>query len=155
MSWANGVGTANVTLVVAVAVLVGSGVYLLLERTLTRVVLGTLLIGNGVNLLILVGGGAAGGAPILGRTPIGAMSDPLPEAMILTAIVITLGVSAFLLAVANRSWQLTGDDEVQNDYEDHRVIERAEHREADEETEADTDTDERPEEPGDQPEGAG
>lgn len=151
LSWMNGVGTANLTLVVAVAVLVGSGVYLLLERTLTRVVLGTLLIGNGVNLLILIGGGVAGGAPILGRTPIGSMSDPLPEAMILTAIVITLGVSAFLLAVAYRSWQLTGDDEVQNDYEDYRVIERSEHGD-DAEADADADTDEDPEEPGDQPE---
>lgn len=154
LSWMSGTGTANVTLVVAVAVLVGTGVYMLLERTLTRVVLGMLLLSNGVNLLILVGGGVAGGAPILGRTPIGRMSDPLPEAMILTAIVITLGVSAFLLAVAYRSWQLTGDDEVQNDYEDTRVIERAEHREADAEPGADTDTDEHPVEPGDQPEDA-
>lgn len=129
--WMGGAATANVTLVVAVAVLTGCGVYLLLERTLTRVVLGALLIGNGVNLLILAAGGAAGGPPILGRTPIGRMSDPLPEAMILTAIVISLGVAAFLLAVAYRSWQLTGDDEVQNDYEDVRVIERAEHHDAD------------------------
>ena len=46
------------------------------------------------------------------------MSDPLPQAMVLTAIVITLGVAAFLLAMAYRSWQLQGHDEVQDDVED-------------------------------------
>lgn len=131
LSWMNGVGTVALVLVVGVGVLVATGVYLLLDRTLTHVILGTLLIGNGVNLLILLAGGVAGGAPIIGTTPIGAMSDPLPEAMILTAIVITLGVTAFLLAVAYRSWQLTGDDEVRDDLEDDRVIVRAEHSAAD------------------------
>ena len=48
-------------------------------------------------------------------------ADPLPQAMVLTAIVITFGVSAFLLALAYRSWVLTGDDEVQDDVEDRRV----------------------------------
>ena len=43
------------------------------------------------------------------------MSDPLPQAMVLTAIVITLGMTAFLLAMAYRSWQLNGHDEVQDD----------------------------------------
>jgi multicomponent Na+:H+ antiporter subunit C len=46
------------------------------------------------------------------------MSDSLPQAMVLTAIVITLGITAFLLAMAYRSWQLTGHDEVQDDVED-------------------------------------
>ncbi len=49
------------------------------------------------------------------------MADPLPQAMILTAIVITLGVTAFLLAMAYRSWQLQGNDEVQDDAEDRRI----------------------------------
>jgi multicomponent Na+:H+ antiporter subunit C len=53
------------------------------------------------------------------------MSDPLPQAMVLTAIVITLGMTAFLLALAYRSWHLNGHDEVQDDVEDRRIMELA------------------------------
>ncbi len=110
----------NVALLVAVAVLVAAGVYLLLERSLSRVVVGAVLLGNGVNLLILVAGGVAGRPPIVGE-PGGATSDPLPQAMVLTAIVITLGLTAFLLAMAYRAWQLERHDEVQYDVEDRRI----------------------------------
>ena len=115
----------SIVLVVVIAALVTVGVYLMLERSLSRVLVGLILTGNGVNLLFLVAGGAAGGAPIVGTTPIGRMSDPLPQAMVLTAIVITLGLTAFLLAMAYRSWQLNQHDEVQDDLEDRRVARRA------------------------------
>ncbi len=110
----------NITLLVAVAVLVAVGVYLLMERSLSRVVVGAILLGNGINLLILVAGGAAGRPPIVGQSD-EPMSDPLPQAMVLTAIVITLGLTAFLLAMAYRSWQLDRHDEVQDDVEDRRI----------------------------------
>ncbi len=97
---------------------------LLLERSLIRVLLGVVLLGNGVNLLILsVGGPVArrwSGSPAPG-----AMSDPLPQAMVLTAIVITFGFTAFLLAISYRSWYLTGDDEVPDDLEDRQIVRRA------------------------------
>jgi len=115
----------NLLLVIVVGVLFATGVTLLLERNLTRVILGITLLGNGVNLLILLGGGY-GGPPIVGVTPVAEMSDPLTQAMILTAIVITLGMTAFLLAMAYRSWLLTGHDDVQDDVEDRRIMERAE-----------------------------
>ncbi len=115
----------SLVLVVVVVVLVSVGVYLMLERTLTRVLIGVVVLGNGVNLLFLVAGGAAGGPPIVGRTAEGEMADPLPQAMVLTAIVITLGMTAFLLALAYRSWQLNEHDEVQDDLEDRRVARRA------------------------------
>ncbi|MCD0444463.1 Na(+)/H(+) antiporter subunit C [Glycomyces sp. A-F 0318] len=115
----------NLVYVVVIGVLFGAGVSLLLERTLTRVLIGVVLIGNGVNVLILMGG-AYGTPPIIGEAPVEGMSDPLPQAMILTAIVITLGITAFLLALAYRSWQLLGHDEVQDDAEDTRIIELAE-----------------------------
>jgi multicomponent Na+:H+ antiporter subunit C len=115
----------NLLLAIVVGVLFAAGVTLLLERNLTRVILGTTLLGNGVNLLILLGGGY-GGPPIVGVTPESAMSDPLTQAMILTAIVITLGMTAFLLAMAYRSWLLTGHDDVQDDVEDRRIMQRAE-----------------------------
>ncbi|MEV4703191.1 Na(+)/H(+) antiporter subunit C [Actinoplanes sp. NPDC049316] len=117
--------TPNLVLIVVVGVLFATGVTLLLERNLTRVVLGIMLLGNGVNLLILLGG-AYGGPPIVGVTPEPAMSDPLAQAMILTAIVITLGMTAFLLAMAYRSRLLTGHDNVQDDVEDRRIRRRAE-----------------------------
>lgn len=110
--------TADLALVLTSSVLVTAGVYLVLERSLTRVLIGIILISNGVNIAFLVAGGRAGGAPIVGVTEPARMSDPLPQAMVLTAIVITLGITAFLLAMAYRSWQLTGHDEVQDDVED-------------------------------------
>ncbi|MCL3861761.1 Na(+)/H(+) antiporter subunit C [Actinotalea sp. K2] len=115
----------SLTLVAVIVVLVTVGVYLMLERSLSRVLLGIISFSNGINLLFLVAGGVAGGAPIIGQTPDGEMSDPLPQAMVLTAIVITLGMTAFLLAMAYRSWQLNEHDEVQDDLEDRRVARRA------------------------------
>ncbi|MGQ5260121.1 Na(+)/H(+) antiporter subunit C [Micromonospora sp. ZYX-F-536] len=120
----------TLVLVFAVAVLAGCGVVLLLERSLTRILLGVILLGNGVNLLILLGG-RSGGAPIVGTGPVDRMSDPLSQAMVLTAIVITFGFTAFLLAVAYRSWYLTGDDEVPDDPEDRQIVRQAVRNEVD------------------------
>lgn len=123
--------TGNLTLALLIGTLYAVGTYLLLQRTLTRVVLGLGLLGHGANLLLLGAGGPPGAAPFSGRTegPAGAgTADPLPQAMVLTAIVITFGVTAFLLALAYRSWVLTGEDDVQDDVEDRRVA-RAELRE--------------------------
>ncbi|QCB95480.1 Na(+)/H(+) antiporter subunit C [Cellulomonas shaoxiangyii] len=133
----------NLVLVVTIAALFTAGVYLVLERSLTRVLLGVVLLGNGTNLLILVAGGAAGGPPLIGVTPEGEMSDPLPQALVLTAIVITLGLTAFLLAMAYRSWQLHRHDEVQDDVEDRRIARLAARDErafADDDTESDGET---------------
>ena len=116
--------TGNLTLALLIGVLYTVGTYLLLQRTLTRVVIGLGLLGHGANLLLLSAGGPPGAVPFVGQAdgPAGAgTADPLPQAMVLTAIVITFGVSAFLLALAYRSWVLTGEDQVQDDVEDRRV----------------------------------
>jgi multicomponent Na+:H+ antiporter subunit C len=116
--------TGNLTLALLIGVLYAVGTYLLLQRTLTRVVLGLGLMSHGANLLLLAAGGSAGAVPFVGRTDGGAgagTADPLPQAMVLTAIVITFGVTAFLLALAFRSWLLTGEDQVQDDVEDRRI----------------------------------
>ena len=107
--------------------LTSAGVYLLLERNLTRMLLGLLLIGNAVNLLILTVGGPSGNPPIRGRTSDGdtTTADPLAQGMILTAIVITMGIAAFVLALAYRSYRLTTEEEVTNDPEDARVSQLA------------------------------
>lgn len=86
----------------AVSLLVGSGAYLLLKHDLIRVVIGMLLISNGANLFIMSAGLSSGAAPIYPLPETGAVSDPLVQAMTLTAIVITFGVSALLLSLIYR-----------------------------------------------------
>ena len=116
--------TGNVTLAVLIGVLYAAGTYLLLQRTLTRVVLGLGLLSHGANLLLLAAGGRSGAVPFSGQVDGAAgagTADPLPQAMVLTAVVITFGVTAFLLALAFRSWLLTGEDLVQDDVEDRRI----------------------------------
>lgn len=112
--------TMPLVLVAVMVVLYAAGVYLLLDRSLTRILLGFLLVGNATNLLIFLMSGTFGRAPIVGSAGDDAISDPLPQAFILTAIVITFGVSAFLLALIYRSWSLTRvlEDQVEDDAED-------------------------------------
>ena len=110
--------TANLILSITSGALVACGVYLLLERSLTRILMGVMIISNGVNILFLVASGASGLPPFVGSEGI---SDPLPQAMVLTAIVIALGVNAFVLTMAYRSFQLDGNDEVADDLEDARI----------------------------------
>ena len=108
----------NLTLVVISAGLIGCGVYLLLERSLSRVLVGLVLMGNGVSIAFLVAGGPAGTTPIVKDGVETTYVDPIPQAMVLTAIVIMLATVSFVLAMAYRSWQLTGHDDVQDDTED-------------------------------------
>jgi len=105
--------------IIVMAVLYACGIFLMLERSVTRVLLGFLLVGNATNLLLLIMAGEAGIAPIVGGgIPAEDMTDPLPQALILTAIVITFGVSAFLLALIYRAWRLVQGDTLQDDEED-------------------------------------
>lgn len=99
--------TASLTLVVLMAVMFGAGITIMLERSLTRVLIGFLLVGNAVNILIYLMSGTPGLAPILGEgVDADEISDPLPQAFVLTAIVINLGITAFMLALIYRSWWL-------------------------------------------------
>ncbi|QFG21651.1 Na(+)/H(+) antiporter subunit C [Actinomadura sp. WMMB 499] len=111
----------TVTLTVAVGVLFATGFHLMLQRSLIRIVVGFMLLGHGANLALLLAGGPSGAPPLLGGGDDREMADPLPQAMALTAIVITFAVTAFLLALAYRSRLLTGEDEVQDDVEDRRI----------------------------------
>ena len=111
-----------------IAVLFGTGTYLLLHRTLTRIVLGVAMLGNGVNVLIVATSGSPGDVPIVGRT---GTTDSVPQALVLTAIVIGFSVTAFLLALAWRNWTIDGNDEVEDDVEDRRVTRADERRVAD------------------------
>jgi multicomponent Na+:H+ antiporter subunit C len=114
----------TILLAFAAAVLFATGTWLLLQRRLSRIIVGLGLLGHGANLVLVTAGGRRGTPPLLGESDPSTFADPLPQAMALTAIVITFGVTAFLLAMGFRSWQLTRDDEVEDDIED-RLIGRA------------------------------
>ncbi|WP_214403078.1 Na(+)/H(+) antiporter subunit C [Pseudonocardia lacus] len=114
------VPTINLTMAVTVAVLYAVGFYLLLSRSLMRVLIGVVVLGHASNLLLQLAGGPPARPPIVGTDP-AAMADPLPQALALTAIVITFALTTFLLALGYRSFVLVGHDEVQDDVEDRRI----------------------------------
>ncbi|MEW1981371.1 Na(+)/H(+) antiporter subunit C [Citricoccus sp. NPDC079358] len=118
--------SVNIVLLLVMGVMYAVSIYLLLERTLTRVLLGMILITNATNLLILTMAGAPGQAPLVedGVDP-SAYTDPLPQAMTLTSIVISFAITAFMLGMIYRSWKLGRRDEVLVDTEDVKVAEQS------------------------------
>jgi multicomponent Na+:H+ antiporter subunit C len=113
----------TVLLAATAAILFGAGTYLVLQHTLSRILIGLALLSHGGNVL-LVASGRRGVPPLIGSGSADELSDPLPQALALTAIVISFGVSAFLLAMAYRSWQLTREDEVEDDVGDRAIARR-------------------------------
>ncbi|MEE4022121.1 Na(+)/H(+) antiporter subunit C [Gordonia sp. PKS22-38] len=114
----------NLGFLIVIGILAASGAYLLMERSLIRMLLGLLLCSNAVNLLILVVSGGMGNPPIMGRASENrvADADPLAQAMILTAIVITMGIAAFVLSLVYRLFVINRDDvDVDDDPEDRKV----------------------------------
>lgn len=113
--------SATFLLVIVCGVMFGCGVYLLLARSVVRALLGFLLMSNGVNLMFMIASGPAGRAPILGDSDPAEQSDPVPQAMVLTAIVIGLCLTAFMLALAHRAWQVSRTDVLADDAETARI----------------------------------
>ena len=109
----------SVALLLTVGVLTTVGIYLITARSLSRIILGFSLLGHAAVLALLTAGGPPGEAPLAGAdAPI---ANPVPQALALTAIVISFGLTLFLLALAVRQQQLTGDDLVEDDLEDRRI----------------------------------
>ncbi len=111
----------SVLVAFASAVLFGTGTWMLLQRRLSRIIVGIGLLGHGANLLLVTSGGRRGIPALVGSGDPERFADPLPQALALTAIVITFGVTAFLLAMGYRSWQITHDDLVEDDVEDRYI----------------------------------
>jgi multicomponent Na+:H+ antiporter subunit C len=102
-------------LAILVGLFAAAGIYLMLSRSLIRVVLGVVLFGNGVNLLIFTAGRLTQASPPIvppdRAIPVGAIANPLPQALILTAIVISFALFAYLAVLALRAYQsLDADD---------------------------------------------
>ena len=104
----------------AAAALFSIGTYLVLQRKLSRIIIGLGLLTHGANILLITSG-RRGDPPIIGEGSPSNFSDPLPQAFALTAIVITFAVTTFLLGLAYRSWLITRDDEVEDDVGDRAV----------------------------------
>jgi multicomponent Na+:H+ antiporter subunit C len=114
----------SVLLAFCAAFLFATGTWMLLQRRLSRILIGVGLVGHGSNILLLVSGGGGGNAPIIETAEPSEFTDPLPQALVLTSIVITFGVTAFLLALGYRSWRITHDDVVEDDVEDRFIARR-------------------------------
>lgn len=93
-----------------VGIMYAAAIYMILRRSIVKLVIGLLLLSNATNLLIFTVGGLTRGAPPLIPTglqhPEGTVADPLPQALILTAIVISFGVLAFAVVLINRAFRV-------------------------------------------------
>ncbi len=111
----------TIGLLIAVGALTSVGVFLITARSLSRIILGFALLGHAVVLALVAAGGEAGEPPLANRVSAETIANPVPQALALTAIVISFGLTLFLLALARRQQELTGDDLVEDDLEDLRV----------------------------------
>jgi multicomponent Na+:H+ antiporter subunit C len=102
-------------LAIVIGCLYAAGIYMMLRRSLFKLILGLVLLSHGANLLIFTGAGLTRAQPPIineGETNILVPSaDPLPQALILTAIVIGFGVLAFALVLFHRAYQTIGTDD--------------------------------------------
>ncbi len=103
-------------LVLLVGVLYSAGIFLMLRRSMVKLLLGLLLIGNGANILIfLMGGLTKGRPPIIAEDQTnftGPYADPVPQALILTAIVISFALTAFAIILLKKVYATTGSDDL-------------------------------------------
>ena len=95
---------------IVVGILFTAAVYLILSRSLLKLILGTGLLSHGAHLLILTMGGLGGEKPPVIAEGVTEFADPLPQALILTAIVISFGVTAFMLVLSYRLYAVHKTD---------------------------------------------
>lgn len=98
---------------IVIGIIFTVSVYLLLSRSIIRVILGTLLLSHGVHLLLITMSELQRGAPPLLNLNAEAFTDPLPQALVLTAIVISFGVTSFLLVMAYRTYKEHKTDDLE------------------------------------------
>ncbi|GLI84017.1 MULTISPECIES: Na(+)/H(+) antiporter subunit C [Rossellomorea] len=98
---------------IVVGILFAIGIYLILTKTLLRIILGTSILGHAVNLLIITMGGLKkGGPPLLGIKSL-TYADSLPQALLLTAIVINFATTALFLVLSYRAYKVLGTDDTE------------------------------------------
>lgn len=96
----------------AIGVLTAAGIYLLLRARTFPVVMGLALITYAVNVFLFAMGRLSINLPPVIRYGVESYADPLPQALVLTAIVISFGMTAVIVVMALRAWFESGDDHV-------------------------------------------
>lgn len=105
----------EILLAILVGILYTAGVYMLLRRSIVKFIIGIIFLSNATNLLVFLASGITSGNPPFideGVTQSAHMADPLPQALILTAIVIGFGIIVFTLALKYKFFELTGTDDL-------------------------------------------
>lgn len=106
----------EILLAIMTGILYAAGIYLILRRSLVKLIIGIVLLGNGVNLLIFLMGGLVKGRPPI--IPVdskhieGLFADPVPQALILTAIVISFGLQSFAIVLIKRAYKVVKTDDI-------------------------------------------
>ncbi|ART80427.1 Na+/H+ antiporter subunit C [Oceanisphaera avium] len=99
-----------------IGALYATALFMMLRRSIVKLVIGLMILSNAANLLILSAGGLVRGAPPLIAEHLeqvtGPIADPLPQALILTAIVISFGVLAFAVVLIHRAYEVIGADDM-------------------------------------------
>lgn len=106
----------EIVLIILIGVLYASGIFMLLRRSMVKLLIGLTLLGNGANLLIfLLGGITKGKPPVIDSAAkmfTDIYADPIPQALILTAIVISFGLQAFAIVLLKRVYVLVNSDDL-------------------------------------------
>jgi len=108
----------EIYLIILIGLFYASGLFLMFQRSMVRLLIGLILMGNGTNLLIfLMGDIVKGKPPLIGKdfsifTEI--YADPVPQSLILTAIVISFGLQSFAIILLKKVYQITGSDDLDN-----------------------------------------
>ncbi len=116
----------SLLLAIVIGVLFTVGLYMMMRRSLTKVLIGLMLLGQAINLLIFTAGRLERASPPLippGASELTHSADPLPQALILTAIVISFGVTAFALVLARQTYTVLGTNDM-NELRDTDIIPR-------------------------------
>ncbi|MEE4286130.1 MAG: NADH-quinone oxidoreductase subunit K [Mariniphaga sp.] len=105
----------EILLAIVVGILYTAGVYLMLRRSILKFIIGLIFMSNATNLLVFLSAGLVSGSPVFvdgKKVNSVLMADPLPQALVLTAIVIGLGIVVFTLALKYKFFELTGTDDL-------------------------------------------
>lgn len=99
-------------LAILIGTLYAGGIYMLLRRSMVKMIIGLILLGNGVNLLIFLLGGLNKGQPPILSSGVDEFTDPVPQALILTAIVISFGLQSFAIVLIQKVYEVLQTDDL-------------------------------------------
>jgi len=105
----------EILLAILVGILYTVGVYMILRRSIVKFIIGIIFMSNATNLLVFLASGIVSGNPVFVDEKLvdsSQMADPLPQALVLTAIVIGFGIIVFTLALKYKFFELTGTDDL-------------------------------------------